>query len=77
MESKKRIWSGLDIINLWYGVGVKLDNNVINSRIKYTKATTGGPVVKMDSKSKQILDMKENSVRLRRETRLIPREWVG
>ena len=56
-----------------YGVGVKLDDDVIN-HIKYVRSSTvlSGPIFKVNKKGKQVLDRKGNPIRVTRVEKIRP-----
>jgi hypothetical protein len=66
--------SGKNMVNVeGYGVGVKLDDDVIN-HIKYVRSSTvlSGPIFKVNKKGKQVLDRKGNRIRVTRVETIRP-----
>lgn len=71
--------SGKNTVNVeGFGVGVKLDDDVIN-RIKYIKShpVLSGPIFKTNKKGKQLLDKKGNCIRMERVETIRPAKWIG
>jgi hypothetical protein len=60
------------------GVGVKLDDDVIN-KFKYTKQKTVlfGPIFKQDKKGKVMTNAKGAAIKLKRQEKILPAQWYG